>query len=151
MTVRSFTILIALVFTLPQYAASQMIETPNVYSTLVHGFPQAVKANGFLFLSGQVGWDKEYKLTGKGSFEDQAQQSFKNIELILREEGQTMDQVVHLRIFVTEMSIANKKTVNALIRRYFSENYKPTTSLIGVKALARDELMIEIEAIAKTN
>ena len=126
-----------------------MIESSNVYSTHSLGFSQAVIANGFVLLSGQVGWDKEYKFTGTGTFENQAQQSFKNIELILREAGQTMDKVVHLRIFVTEMTAENKKTINSLINKYFDGEYKPATSLIGVKALAREELMIEIETVAR--
>ena len=50
---------------------------------------------------------------------------------------------------VSNPAAENKKTINSLINKYFDSEYKPATSLIGVKALAREELMIEIETVAR--
>lgn len=142
----TFTILL---MGLPIVATSQMIQSPNVYPTHSLGFSQGIISNNFLFVSGQVGWDKGRKLTGTGTFDDQAQQTFKNIEAVLKEANLPMDKVVYMRIFVTEMTDENKRTITALLHKYFSNEYKPATSLIGVNAFARKELLIEIEAIAQ--
>ena len=127
---------------------AQIVATDSVYATQSLGFSQAIIANGFVFLSGQVGWDTCYKLMGNKGFENQANQCFKNIELILREAKSGMEKVVHLRFFVTDISDKNKKIIGGLLKKYFPNAYQPTTTLVCVKALARAELMIEIEAVA---
>lgn len=127
---------------------AQIVATDSVYATQSLGFSQAIIANGFVFTSGQVGWDVNYALIGNKGFESQANQCFKNIELILSEAKSSMEKVVHLRFFVTEMTDKNKKIIGGLLKKYFPNAYQPTTTLVCVKALAREELMIEIEAIA---
>jgi 2-iminobutanoate/2-iminopropanoate deaminase len=131
-----------------QQSVSQSVETDGVYKTKSFGFSQAVISNGFVFLSGQVGWNPDYHLPGKGDFEAQAIQSFKNIERILASAGSSISRAVHLRFFVTRVSDENKKILTGLLKKYFPDNYQPTTTLLCVKSLARKELIIEIEAIS---
>jgi 2-iminobutanoate/2-iminopropanoate deaminase len=130
---------------------AQIVATDSVYASQSLGFSQGIIANGFVFTSGQVGWDTHYTLIGDKGFESQANQCFKNIDLILNEAKSGMERVVHLRFFVTDISDDNKKIIGGLMRKYFPNNHQPTTTLICVKALARQELMIEIEAVATVN
>jgi enamine deaminase RidA (YjgF/YER057c/UK114 family) len=130
---------------------AQIIETDSVYQTKAIGFSQAVVSNGFVFVAGQVGWDKNYKLTEEGDFKAQAIQAMKNIDLILKKANSSISNIVQLRFYVTDISEKNRMIINELVKSYFPNSYKPTSTLLCVKALAREELMIEIEAIASIN
>ncbi len=130
---------------------AQMIETDSVYKTSHFGFSQAVISNNMVYTSGIVGWRKNFKLTGTGSFKDQADQCFDNLEALLKHSNSTMQKVIHLRIYVTDISDQNKVIVNNLIKKHFFSSYKPATTFMCVKALARKELKIEMESISEIN
>jgi 2-iminobutanoate/2-iminopropanoate deaminase len=143
---------IALVLTLISLnTAAQVVKTTAVYNTDKLGFSQAVVANGLVFTSGQVAWDTQYQLPEKAAFEAQATQCFKNLDLVLQAANSSIQNSIHLRIYVTAISAANKAIVNNLLKKYFPNQYQPATTLLCVKELARKELMIEIEAISKLN
>jgi 2-iminobutanoate/2-iminopropanoate deaminase len=130
---------------------AQIIETDSVYQTKAIGFSQAVVSHGFVFVAGQVGWDKNYQVAEDGSFKAQATQAMKNIDLILKKANSSISKIVQLRIYVIDISKKNRIIINEIIKGYFCNAYKPTSTLLCVKALAREELMIEIEAIASIN
>jgi enamine deaminase RidA (YjgF/YER057c/UK114 family) len=125
-----------------------MIESEEAYQTYSLGFSQAVKAGGLIFLSGQVGWDKSFKLTGS-SFQDQLDQSFLNVGQILEEAHSTFDQVVLIRFYVKDLDTQKRSWINQALSGKYQSHYKPATTLIGVETLAREDLLIEIEVIAK--
>lgn len=127
----------------------KMIETQDVYKTKSFGFSQAIVVNGLLFASGQVGWDTSYQLTGKRQFEDQVKQCFINIDKIVSAGGSTINDIIFLRFYVKELDDSKRGLVGDYVRKYFTTDYKPATTLIGVETLARNDLMIEIEVIAK--
>jgi 2-iminobutanoate/2-iminopropanoate deaminase len=129
-------------------ALAQVIETDSVYKTQAFGFSQAVCHNGLVFTSGQVGWDKAYKLVGAQSFESQAIKAFQNLACILKEANSSIEKSLHLKIFVTRLTDTNKKVLTILLKKYFPHAYQPTTTLLCVKALAKKELLIEVEAIS---
>lgn len=127
------------------------IESKSVYKTQDMGFPQANIYNGLLFTSGQVGWDTNFKLTGTGSFRDQLTQTFVNINQILKESGSNFDDVIMMRIYVVGLNKQKRMEVGNIIKKHYSNTHKPASSLIGVNILAREDLLVEIEIIAKTN
>lgn len=143
---KHITVFIFIMFSI--HTPAQIIEPKTVYKTSSFGFSQAIVYNGLVYTSGQVGWDVDHKLTGNGSFEDQATQCFKNLDLLLDEANSAFAACIHLRLFVTDISDRNKKIIATLMKSYFPGKHQPTSTLLCVKALARDELMIEIEAIA---
>jgi 2-iminobutanoate/2-iminopropanoate deaminase len=132
-------------------STAQMINTDSSYKTINLGFSQAIIANEIVYTSGIVGWDSNYKLIGEGNFEEQAKQCFKNLEVLLKSSNSNMAGVIHLRIFITEMSDENKSIIANLLKVYFPNVYKPATTLLCVKALARANLKIEIESISNIN
>lgn len=106
-------------------------------------YVQAVKANGFLFVSGQLGIDMK---TGElpDSVADQAKCSLDNMEAILSEAGSSYAGVVKTTVFLTDM--ADFAGVNEVYKTFF-RGVNPARSCIAVKALPKGA-KVEIECIA---
>ena len=105
---------------------------------------QAIKAGPFVFVSGQAGYDDNGKPV-QGGFTAQGEQAFQNLNRALTAAGSSLEEVVKVTIFVTDMTQFSH--VVDLRRKYFSAPY-PADSIVEVKALYTPEAMIEIEAIA---
>ena len=105
---------------------------------------QAIKAGQFVFVSGQAGYDGDGKIV-EGDFAVQGEQAFQNLKRALTAAGSSLDKVVKVTIFVTDMGQFNH--VVDLRRKYFSAPY-PADSIVEIKALYTPEAMIEIEATA---
>jgi len=107
---------------------------------------QAIKAGPFAFVSGQAGYDDNGKIV-EGGFVAQGEQAFQNLDRALQAAGSSLDKVVKVTIFVTDMSKFNH--VVDLRRKFFTAPY-PADSIVEIKGLYTPEAMIEIEAIALT-
>ena len=105
-------------------------------------YSQAIDTGGVVYLSGQIGLDPESMQIVEG-FEAQAHQVFSNLRAVAAAAGATLEQVVKLTVFVTDL--ANFAKLNEIMSGYFSEPY-PARSALGVSQLPRGAL-IEIEAI----
>ncbi len=105
---------------------------------------QAIKAGPFVFVSGQAGYDDNGN-PEQGGFTAQGEQAFQNLNRALTAAGSSLEEVVKVTIFVTDMTQFSH--VVDLRRKYFSAPY-PADSIVEVKALYTPEAMIEIEAIA---
>ncbi len=108
---------------------------------------QAIKTGPFVFVSGQAGYDDNGKIV-EGGFAAQGEQAFLNLKRALTAAGSSLDKVVKVTIFVTDMGQFND--VVDLRRRHFSVPY-PADSIVEIKALYTPDAMIEIEAIALTS
>lgn len=107
-------------------------------------YSQAIKANGFLFISGQIPIDPE---TGQMTAVDavaQTKQVMANLSAILNAEGLTFNEVVKTTIFLTDMSDFTR--VNETYAAYF-ESAPPARATVQVAALPKGA-KVEIEAIA---
>jgi 2-iminobutanoate/2-iminopropanoate deaminase len=74
-------------------------------------FPQAVIANGLIFISGMPGFDPGSGQVVSKSFEEQTIQAFENIKIVLEEAGSSMSKVVKTTIFMVagnDFSIINR-------------------------------------------
>lgn len=120
----------------------KIIHTTNAPQA-IGPYSQAVLANGFLFISGQLGVKPSGEFAGV-SVEEQAEQSMKNLEAILLEAGMKFENIVKTTIFLADMDDFVK--VNEIYKRYFSGNF-PARSTVAVKTLPKNAL-VEIEAIA---
>ena len=97
-----------------------------------------------VFVSGQAGYDDD-GVPVQGGFTAQGEQAFRNLNRALTAAGSSLEEVVKVTIFVTDMTQFSH--VVDLRRKYFSAPY-PADSIVEVKALYTPEAMIEIEAIA---
>jgi len=93
-------------------------------------FSAGVKANGFLFLSGQVGIDQSGKLAD--DFDLEVKQIFKNIDAVLSEQKLTFDNIVSVTIYLKDMQ--NFKRLNDIYKTYFN-GYYPSRTCIAVLEL----------------
>ena len=104
----------------------------------------AVKANGFVYCSGQLGLDPVSGDLVAGGVEEQARQALENVKSVLESSGCTLADVVKTTIFLVDMK--DFPAVNGVYGSYFSAEY-PARSTIAVAALPKAGL-IEIEVIA---
>jgi 2-iminobutanoate/2-iminopropanoate deaminase len=99
-----------------------------------------------LIISGQIAIDNKGNLIGKDNLAGQTEQVFINIKNIVAESGGTMDDVVKIGIFMTDIS--QFQTMRDVRNKFFSQENPPTSTLVQVCKLIRDNLLIEIEATA---
>ena len=102
-------------------------------------------AGSLLFISGQVGWDKNHKVIGVGDVKKQTDQLLKNMKVILDEHGATFDDIVKIVVYVRDMRYFDD--IASVRYKYFKKE-GPASTIIEVASLAVPELMIEIDAIA---
>ena len=106
---------------------------------------QGFRVGELVIGSGQAAIDESGQIVGVGDFDAQAQQTFENLERVLEAGGSSLDRVVKVTIFLTDM--ANFGKIVELRGTWFSPPY-PADTIVEVSALALPELEIEIEAIA---
>lgn len=107
-------------------------------------YSQAVVANGFVFLSGQLPINPETGLFPEGGVKAQTLQSINNIKAILTEEGLTLSDVVKTMVFLADMGDFGE--MNAVYADCFEGPF-PARSAVAVKDLPKGAL-VEIECIA---
>jgi enamine deaminase RidA (YjgF/YER057c/UK114 family) len=105
-----------------------------------------VQRGRMIFISGQVALDGAGNIVGRGDFAAQTEQVFKNIKTALESAGASYDDVAKLTIFVVDKS--QLPVFRAIRDRYVNKANPPASSLVQVSGLVRDELLIEIEAVA---
>jgi len=105
-------------------------------------YSQAVWVNNLLFLSGQIPLNHMGELV-VGTIEEQTKQVFSNINAIIKESGGTLDDVIKLSVFVTDLG--NFEAINKVMAALFSEPY-PARTTIEVSALPKNAAL-EIEAL----
>jgi 2-iminobutanoate/2-iminopropanoate deaminase len=103
-------------------------------------YSQAMKSNGFLFVSGQLGVSTEGTV-GK-TVEEQTEQCIQNIKSILKEEGLTLEKVVKATVFLTDMG--NFSKMNSVYEKHFTG--KPARACVGVDLIKG--FLVEIEVVA---
>lgn len=121
----------------------ELIATKNAPGA-VGPYSQAIKAGNMIYTSGQLHINPENGELIKGDIQAQTKQSLENVKAILAEGGATLEDVVKVTIFMTDIS--KFSLVNEIYGEYFS-NHKPARSCVGVKELPLGG-EIEIEAIA---
>lgn len=98
-----------------------------------------------VIVSGQAALDEQGRTVGAGDFDAQAVQVFANLRRVLEAAGSSLEQVVKVTVFLTDM--AHFPRIVELRAEHFSPPY-PADTIVEVRALARPELQLEIEAIA---
>lgn len=107
-------------------------------------YSQAVKAGGFLFLSGQVALIPGTSDLNTGNITDETRQVMENLKAVLVEAGMDFSHIVKTTIFLKEMSSFGE--VNAEYGKYFDKDF-PARETVAVKTLPKD-VNVEISMIA---
>lgn len=117
------------------------LSTPPGYTHVVE-----INRGRTIFISGQVALDSTGKLVGPQDFQAQAQQVFKNLKAALAAVGADFTDVVKLNMYVIDIS--QLLPLREIRDRYVNINNPPASTLIEVRRLAREEFLLEIEAVA---
>ena len=120
----------------------KIIETENAPKA-IGTYSQAVKVNGFLFVSGQIPLDPSTMELVEG-IENQINQVFENINQILKADGMDFSNVVKLSVLLDDLNHFEK--VNEIMVSIFSKPY-PARAAYEVSKLPKGS-SIEIETIA---
>ena len=107
-------------------------------------YSQAIKANGFLFLSGQVALDSKTGELQAGDIRQQTERTLENIKGILEAAGSNLHHVVKTTVFLKDIN--DFSAMNEVYGRYFS-SAPPARSTVQVARLPKDAL-VEIEVNA---
>ena len=100
-----------------------------------------------VFVSGQVGRNAQGEVA-KGDIRAQTRQALENVKAVLEAAGATMDDIVKVTVFVTDVA-EQYAPIHEVRAEFFKKDY-PASTLVEIKALAGPDLLIEIEAIAVT-
>ncbi|CAK7244488.1 MAG: hypothetical protein STHCBS139747_006029 [Sporothrix thermara] len=103
-------------------------------------YSQAIKCNGMVYCSGQVGGDPKTGKVVEGTIQDRT-----NLSAILEAAGSSIDKVVKVGIFITSMD--NFAAVNEVYQEFFSVEPKPCRTCVAVYQLPRGT-DVEIECTA---
>ncbi len=125
------------------------LNPPTLFNSLQYGFSQIVSAQGgaTVYLSGQVAWDEQQRITGEGDLGVQTRQALKNIDTAMQAAGGTLADVVSLRIYFVDDFRADMHHISAALKEFFPAEHAPATTWIGVRSLADASFLIEIEAM----
>lgn len=104
---------------------------------------QGFRVGDLLFVSGQAGLDETGQLLS--GFDAQADQTFRNLGSVLEAGGSSLEHVVKVTIFLTDM--ANFPKIVELRGKWFTPPY-PADTIVEVSSLYLPDVEIEIEAIA---
>ncbi len=121
----------------------QIINTTNAPAP-IGPYSQAVKANGFLFCSGQIALHPQTGELMMADLETETKQVMANIKALLDEASIDFSNIIKTTIFLSDMSLFAK--VNEIYGSYFSENF-PARETVAVKTLPRN-VNVEISVTA---
>ena len=125
-------------------ASDIVLTNPDTMAAPGGHYSHAVKANGFVFVAGQLPIARDGAKLIDAPFEQQAQQTLDNIAAALKAAGSAIDRLVQVRIYVTDMALW--PTFNAIYARWIGTS-RPARAVVPVPQLHYG-FKIEIEAVA---
>lgn len=119
----------------------EALSPPAGYSHVVEAPPGRL-----VYISGQVPIDRNGALVGAGDIEAQTRQVFENLSAALVAAGASWSDVVKLGYFLVD--VGDLATVRAIRDEYVDTELPPASTLVEVSRLFREDVLIEVEAIA---
>lgn len=122
----------------------QEISVPGMAAPISH-YVDVVRAGNLVFVSGCVATDAAGRTVGGGDVIAQARQVHENLARCLAAAGATLADVCKVTVFLR--NVADREKVDTVRRQYFGAS-RPASTLVEISRLVRDDLLIEMEAIA---
>jgi reactive intermediate/imine deaminase len=118
--------------------------------TGIHPIPwpysHGIKVGNMLFIAGQVALDEQLRLVGPGDAEEQARQTWKNIQKVVEVAGGKITDVVRVCTYLSDLS--HMEAVHKVRREFFPDGNYPVATMVQVAALGLPGLLLETEAFA---
>jgi enamine deaminase RidA (YjgF/YER057c/UK114 family) len=119
----------------------ETMHRPTGYTHVVE-----VTAGRPVYIAGQVALDQTGALVGPGDIRAQARQVFDNLQSALDAVGASFDQVVKLNYYLVDAT--QLPAVREVRDEYVNPRQPPASTAVEVRRLVRDDLLIEVEAVA---
>ena len=119
------------------------VQTENAPAA-IGPYSQAIKINGFVFVSGQIPIDPRTGEFVEGGIREQTEQVLKNLAAVLEASGSSLDQIVKTTVFLADMQ--DFALMNEVYSSFFREN-PPARATVAAAGLPRNA-RVEIEAVA---
>jgi 2-iminobutanoate/2-iminopropanoate deaminase len=126
-----------------QFLNPSGLSKPTGYTHVVVAQPGKL-----VYISGQVALNAAGEVVGKGDLRAQVTQVMENLKTALAAAGATPENIIKVNYYVVNLKQEQLPIIREVRNKYFSAEHPPASTLIGVTALAREEFMIEIEAVA---
>jgi enamine deaminase RidA (YjgF/YER057c/UK114 family) len=126
-------------------ASARKITTPNVPEPAGGIYANCFVVGDQVLMSGMTAGGPDGKPIGGDSMEAQARAVFTKIRHLVEAAGATMDDIVKMTVYVTDMS---KRPEIGKVRSEVFPRAKPCSTLVEVKSLAGPGLLIEVDATA---
>lgn len=110
-----------------------------------HGTKVNVGTAEFIFVTGQLAMDKDGNAVAPKDITRQTEFIFENIKTILREGGATLDDVVKVVVYLTDIN--DFKEFSAVRNKYFV-NSRPASTLLEASRLVKEGCAVEIDVIS---
>jgi 2-iminobutanoate/2-iminopropanoate deaminase len=125
-------------------SADLSIYNPSTLGPAIAPYSQAVVANGFAYLAGQVGLDKDNNVVAPGDVREQTRVSIDRIKTILAEFGAELTDIVSATVFITDLE--DFAAFNEAWAKEFGD-HRPARACV-VAGLLLPGLVVEIQAVA---
>ena len=126
-------------------SVKQVISTDKAPAA-IGPYSQAMKAQGLIFVSGQIPTDPVSGAVVEGGIEAQTERALANIQAILEAAGAKLGDVVKTTVYLTDLG--NFAAMNQVYGRFFTTD-PPARATVQVARLPK-EVLIEIDAVALT-
>ena len=114
-------------------------------------FTHTVAVSGpakLVYVSGQVSYDRDGFVIGKDDMRAQAEQVFRSLTHNLKAAGATWSDVIKLNGYLVKMNHESVNLYREVRSRYLDPKKMPASTLVGVKRLVHEDLLLEVEVIA---
>jgi len=126
-----------------QFINPEGLARPGAYTPVV-----TARGGKTIWISGQVPHDAAGELVGRNDLPAQIEQVYRNLQFALAGAGATFNDVVKINVYVVDYKPEYRDLLNKVRSRYVSKDNPPASTLVGVQALAREGILVEIEAVA---
>lgn len=123
-------------------------ESKTVWKSKGRGFQMGViEPDGVVVhLTGQVAWDANEEIVGKGDVEAQARKCFENIRDFLAEVGGSINDIVAITTYFTHPSQLN--TIQLVRQEFLTKGSEPASTSVMVAGLGHPDFLVELTPIA---
>lgn len=114
-------------------------------------FTHTVAVSGpmkLVYVAGQVSYDRDGIVVGRGDIRAQSEQVFKSLSHGLRAAGAAWSDVVKMNGYMVRMSPEALDIYREIRARHLDPKRMPASTLVGVERLVHDDLLLEVEVIA---
>ena len=127
---------------------TQGFDASDVWQPRGRGFSMgAVQHEGrVIHFTGQVAWDAEEGIVGKGDVEAQTRQCFKNIQAVLAAVGGRIEDIVSVTTYFTDR--AQLPAIQRVRSEVFSSETAPVSTSVMVAGLGHEDFLVELTPIA---